>query len=337
MKSQRLLKSLHIGVGNRGLWPVRLATSERGFEAIAYCDPDAGAIAAARGIRPVPESACFNNVDIAIAETEADCAIICAPTHLHLGLVSRCVEAGLAVLVEKGMAPSWSEACQIANVVASAGAKGVVAQNYRYRAAPQAITRLLSPVADGVSIGEAHLMVYQENRVRPQPNNLTYPFASVWDMSCHHFDTMLYWFGPLETMTAQAWRAPWSAYPHPNNTSAHMVFRNGTHVHYLHTHDAARISLHVEVHGEKGAAIWTDAGLTVNERPSVNFGKSPDIAVPITNQEGEIGVLRDFHDYVCLGREPGISVKNNLEVMAMCQMMVLSIEENRTVTRGELD
>jgi predicted dehydrogenase len=155
-------------------------------------------------------------------------------------------------------------------------------------------------------------------------------------MSCHHFDLLVSWLGPAESMSAQAWGAPWSAYEHPNNTSAHIVFRNGTHVHYLHGHDAARASLLVELHGPGGATTWTEFGLSVNARPTANWQQTAVETIALEHDSGEAGVLEAFYGYLVADVEPGISARQNLEVMAICQMMVLSVEQQRPVQREEL-
>jgi predicted dehydrogenase len=334
--SKRVLRSLHIGVGNRGTWPLRYARPENGFQPVALCDPNPQALEQARAATGLAAEDCHQEVRHALEKAGADCAIICAPTHLHLPLARQCAEAGLSILMEKGMAPSWKEARELAACIEERGIKAVVAQNFRYRETERAIADLLRDASHPCHLGALSFAVYEHQRVRPNPRNLTYPYASVWDMSCHHFDTLLAWLGPLESLQAQAWGAPWSAYAHPNNTTAHLVFKEGVHVHYLHTHDAARPSLHVELHGEKGAAVWTDGGLAFSPRPQHNFGKNPDTPLPLEKGAGEPGVLDDFHRYVTEGIEPGISVRNNLEVMAACQMTVLSIEEKREVRREEL-
>ncbi len=331
-----MLRTLLVGVGGRGEWALRLAVPACGFRPVALCDVKADALDGARAATGLGESACFRDLGTALRSVEADCVILCAPTHLHRPLTEECVSAGLAVLVEKGMAPSWEEACALVRFVAGHDAKVAVAQNYRYQAAEQAIAAMVRGTDPAHPFGQPDLVIYAQPRVRPEPRHMTYPFASVWDMSCHHFDTLLSWLGPIESLTAQAWGARWSAYEHPNNTTAHLIFRNGTRVHYLHAQDAARASLRVEVHGEKGAAVLSDGVFTVNERPRKNFGENPETLVPLENDSGETGVLRDFHAWVTGRTEPGISARQNLETMAVCQMMVLSIEEGRTVRRDEL-
>lgn len=331
------LKSLHIGVGGRGNWPITLATPERGFRPAALCDLSAPALAAAREKTGLPESACYTDLGKALEASKVDCAIICAPTHLHVPLVKRCVEAGVkSVLVEKGMATSWNEARDLIQFVLAHEAKVAIAQNYRYRHGARMIRNLINNPEESQAVGTPFLVTYEELRVRPEPRNLTYPFASVWDMSCHHFDNLISWLGAVDSIQAQAWGASWSAYEHPNNTTAQLQFSNGTRVHYVHAHDAAKYSYKIEVHGEKGAAIWTDSNISVNSRPNKNFGRTPETLFPLEKDSGEAGVLEDFHRYVTEGTEPGISARNNLEVMALCEMMVRSVEQDRRVSREEL-
>jgi predicted dehydrogenase len=147
---------------------------------------------------------------------------------------------------------------------------------------------------------------------------------------------MMFWLGSVQEMTAQSWRAGFSAYQHDNNTTAHMLFENGVRVHYIHTHDAARGSLEIQVHGSRGALVLQNNQLTFNERPLEQFGTRPIVDVPREQAEGESDLLRDFHAYITQDKEPGVSVRNNLETMAACEMMVRSIQQSRICRRDEL-
>jgi predicted dehydrogenase len=334
---KKQLKVLHVGVSNRGEWPLKHCNAATGFAPAALCDVSPEALAKAREQTGLPESACFTDYEKALKKSDADCVIICAPTVLHVPLVKKAIATGLPVLVEKGMAPDWESACDLVRTAQGAGAIAAVAQNYRYFQIERTIWRAIHDPAFSAYVGPVHLVTYTHNRVRPLPRTLTYPFASVWDMSCHHFDNMMYWLGPIEEMTAQSWGAPWSAYEHDNNTTAHIVFANKTRVHYIHTHDAARLSLDIQIHGERGALFRQGDVLTFSLRPAEQFGTRPIAPVPLEEAHGESDLLRDFHAYISAGIEPGISVRNNLETMAACEMMVRSITSNRTCRRQELD
>ena len=334
------LRVLHVGVGNRGVWPLERCTSETGFVPAALCDVREAALREARERTGLPESVCYENFSEALARSgpDIDCIIICAPTIYHVPYASQAVEAGIPVLVEKGMGPDWHSARHLTQITSDRGGKVCVAQNYRYNRMERTIRRALSEPDHPAHPGAVHLVCYTQQRVRPLPRTLTYPFASVWDMSCHHFDNLAFWFGPIASMTAQSWKAQWSAYTHDNNTSAHIVFENKVRGHYIHTHDAARASLVIEIHGERGALIYSDdAGLTFNERPLEQFGSRPVLQVPLDEAHGETDLLRDFHAYITRGIEPGVSVRHNLETMAACEMMVRSITERRECFRKELN
>lgn len=340
------LKTLAVGVSGRGRWPLQKCRAETGFELVALCDLNPNALADARTLTGLPESACHTDYAQALDRSNADCVVICTPTLYHVPMLKQAVERGLPVLTEKGMAPDWETACDAVAFVRRHNGIFCVSQNYRYNALERTMHRLLHKTDDPAYVGRPFMLDFTHHRVRPEPRTLNYPFASVWDMSCHHFDDLVYWLGPVAELTAFAFAAPWSKYEHPNNTSAFMRFQSGVCVNYFHGHDSARGECRIGLHGEKGALMGcvldrtsSTGGLTelaFTARPDKQFGLSEPIAVQTTDGLGEDGVLRDFHAYITQGKEPGISGNNNLEVMAMCQMVVLSIRENRTVERAEL-
>jgi predicted dehydrogenase len=188
---QRILRVLHVGVGNRGVWPLTKCTADTGFVPTLLCDVSPANLRSARELTGLPESACFTDAARAIAHGEVDCVIGCVPTIFHVPLAKQAIAAGLPVLIEKGMAPDWPSAQDLAQAVARVGAVAAVAQNYRYGAVERTIRAALRDPTHPAHPGDVHLVLYTQNRVRPEPRTLTYPFASVWDMSCHHFDTLL--------------------------------------------------------------------------------------------------------------------------------------------------
>ncbi len=324
------------GVGGRGSWAIRYCIPENGFEIAGLCDPNADALAKAGTELGLPPERWFADLDSALAAGGLDALVICAPTRFHVPFSIAGFKAGLAVLTEKGMAPDWPAAVEVITAAKEHRAVFCVAQNYRYRAMESTITACLNGQRPGNDPGELYMVDYTEHRVRPEVRTLNFPFASVWDMSSHHFDNLIGWLGPVEAITAQAFAAPWSPYPHPNNTSAHLEFASGVRVNYFHGHDCARAEVRVAFQGKNGALIRRDGELTYNERPLEQFGRRPVTTLELEPDLNERGVLRDFHAYVTQGIEPGISGYHNLEVMALCQMLVLSVTEGRRVARAEL-
>jgi|GEM_PF-1025640 len=330
-----LLRVLHIGITGRGRWPLQHCNESTGFASTALCDLNAEALEKTRLEFGLDAASCFTDVDKAIFDAKIDCAIVCTPTIFHVPIGLKMIDAGIPVLIEKGMAPDWDSATRLVNAATGKKAVVAIAQNYRYAAMERTLWRAIHDADFPAYVGEVHQITYSEQRVRPVPNTLNYPFASVWDMSCHHFDNLQYWLGPVEEMTAFSWSAKWSAYKYDNNTSAHIVFGNGARVHYIHTHDAARILREIELHGERGALCLRDGKLWFNERPTENFGKRPLVEVPFVEAHNESDMLLDFHAYVTEGIEPGISAQNNLQTMMACEMMVRSLSQKRTLHRSE--
>ena len=342
----RILKTLAVGIQGRGRWPLEQAKPERGFEIVGLCDLDASALQKERELLGLPKSSVYTNLEEAMLNSGAEVAIICTPTVHHAPMTRQALEQGLSVLVEKGMAPNWTSAKAMVAHAEPLKSGFCVAQNYRYGGVAKTITRVLHQPNDPHHPGALHQLDYWHHRVRPVPRTLTYPHASIWDMSCHHFDNMLSWLGPARSVHAFEHRAAYSAYEHPANTIARIQFECGTWVNYFHGHDASRGELRIGLHGERGAIMGSkldetagdfgDMELSFTPRSHEQFGVCPSEIIPKEAHLGEAGVLADFHRYVCEGIEPGISGRHNLEVMALCSMVVQSIETGHTVWRKEV-
>lgn len=338
-ESPHHLRVLLVGVGNRGRWPLERCTADAGWAIAGLVDREARHLAEARALTGLAEKDCFDDFETALDEVKPEAVILCTPTVTHAKFAKVAMERAVAVLTEKGMATNWAEAVELVTFARAHRGIFAVAQNYRYDGISAVVGAALGVTGevDCPRIEEPFLVDYVQHRVRPVPGTLTYPFASVWDMSCHHFDNLLCWLGPVAEVTAHAYRASWSPYEHAGNTSALLRFANGVTVNYGHTHDAARNSLRLEVHGRNGALVVRDGRAEFSGRPAVNFGECPVRAIPVPSFCSEERMLADFRDYVTTGREPGISGYRNLETMALCEMTVRSALEKRTVKREELE
>jgi predicted dehydrogenase len=334
---KRIIRTLLVGVGNRGRWPLEHCRPEFGWEVVGLVDRDPAFLEAARQQTGLPPTACFAEVEPALESVRPEAAILCTPTVTHAPFAKLALDRGVAVLTEKGMAPTWEDARDLVSYAAERDGIFAVAQNYRYDGLSTLVSEVLQRGAGAAPrLENVFLVDYVQHRVRPVPNTLTYPFASIWDMSCHHFDNLLCWLGPVEEIEARSYRAPYSPYQHDPNTSAFLRFASGVWVNYTHTHDASRSSLRIEMHGSNGALVVRGNRAEFSERPSVNFGECPVTELPIPQLVSEARLLADFHAYVAERKEPGISGRHNLEVMAMCEMTVRSIKQGRPVRRSEL-
>jgi predicted dehydrogenase len=239
------------------------------------------------------------------------------------------------VLVEKGMAPTLADAQKLVSCAQAANRSLCVAQNYRYQSMERTVARMIADPSHRHYAGAPFLIEYTQNRQRPHPRTLDYPFASVWDMSCHHFDTLLSWLGlGFLEVNARAFGPAWSRYTFPNNTSLQIAHDSGCMVHYLHTHNAAFNEVRVRVQAERGAILVEGDQVSFCPRGDVQLQHEPVVAVSPEPHAGELGVLADFHRHCVQGEPVGISGAANLSVMALCDATCRSAESGRTVTVG---
>lgn len=329
------LRVVHIGVGGRGRWPLEVMGPDPRFESVAFVDLVPANLEQAAAIVPgVPN---FSSPEEAVVQTDADIAVICTPTRTHAPLARLCFEHGLHVLVEKGMTMDYAEAVSLVEEADRADLKFAVAQNYRYRQSEMLVSQLQEDAASPFHTGKIEIADYVHHRYRPDPRTLNYPFAMVWDMSCHHVDSLSCWLGPVKRVTALSSNPSWSQYEHDADIHAILEYASGAVCNYLLTHAAVYADWRVVLQGPRGALRLTDRELFFHPRPAEFLGGSEGILVPQGDSvRTEAAVADAFYRYVVDGVEPGISGRKNLDTLAVCELLVRSATEGRSVEIGEL-
>lgn len=306
------LRSIHVGTGGRGVWPIDVVTADPNWEPVALVDVNEAFLESAREKTGLTESACFSSIEEAAQEVEADAALICTPTETHAPFARIGFGAGLHVLVEKGMTTDFALAKQLVKDAEDSGAKFCVAQNYRYQPLQQTIKQIL----DDGTCGAPAIVDLIHHRYRPEPRTLNYLNAMIWDMSCHHFDNLNFWFGPVKTVTARTFNTPWSQYPYDSGVYAIFEYENGMVCNYGLTHCAQNSSYHLRMQMERGSLRAYDvAGIELQP----TGGGETETIEPLSLPRSEQLVLDALSDYIRDGAEPGISGRNNLQTLALCQ------------------
>lgn len=330
----RPIRVVHVGVGGRGRWPLEVLASDPRFRSVALVDVVPDNLAQARAATGLPESACFSSPDQALDAVEADALVICTPTTTHAAFCRAGFARGKHVLVEKGMTLNWHEANDLVAEAAAANVRFCVSQNYRYTAEVLTLRHLLA----GGEYGTPHVIDLLNHRYRPEPRTLNYPFAMLWDMSCHHFDSLVSLFGPVARVTAVSHNAPWSAYQHDAGVSAVLEFQSGGFCTYLLTHQATVSDYRFLVQTERGGLTWQDGSWHFLAKPDRQLGRNlPGVALDnVPAPRSEQGVVDDWHRYIMEGAEPGISGRNNLETLAVCEMAVRAATTRTPISRSDL-
>jgi predicted dehydrogenase len=337
MGSGVVLRTVHVGVGGRGRWPVELLSADPRFEPVGLVDVVAENLEWARSVTSLPESACFADVAEALRRVEADAVVVCTPTRTHASFCRAAFGAGKHVLVEKGMTLDWPEANALVGEAEKAGVKFCVSQNYRYNGE----VRTLKAALESGRYGQPHLIDLTHHRHRPEPRTLDYPGAMVWDMAVHHFDNLVALFGPVARATAATHNAPWSAYRHDAGVTALLELASGPVCSYVLTHQASVPEYRWVLQSEQGALRclaerggweWLPRGPVEQFAPA----GPPEPVPPAAPLRSEQGVVDDWLRYIEEGVEPGISGRNNLETLAACEMVLRAAGQRRAVERGEL-
>ena len=208
-------------------------------------------------------------IQTALAAVDADAVVICTPTLTHASFVRLAFAQGKHVLVEKGMTMDWEEAKPLVREAEQAGVRFCVAQNYRYFANMATIKQLLDAPEHPHHPGTVEIVDFMHHRYRPEPRTLNYPYAMVWDMSCHHVDLLAYWLGEARRVTALSYNTSWSQYAHDANIAAIVEYAGGARCHYLLTHSATISDWRIILQGERGRCVlpMCRASSSIPDRP----------------------------------------------------------------------
>ncbi|MEO5918221.1 MAG: Gfo/Idh/MocA family oxidoreductase, partial [Candidatus Limnocylindrales bacterium] len=128
------------GLGSMGRNHLRVISSRPNVRLAAVADPDAAALDAAAG---QTGASSFSEPLAMIAEAELDAVVIAAPTTTHLPLALAAIERGIAVLVEKPLAPTVDEALRITAASRATGVPVQVGHVERFNPAVRELGRLL--------------------------------------------------------------------------------------------------------------------------------------------------------------------------------------------------
>src|SRR5258706_2839531 len=338
-----ILRTIHVGVGGQGQWTVDVLGKNPKFKPVAVVDTNATAMRTAQyrleqnGHKGVPG---FSGLTGALSQVEADALIIATPTKTHAEYIRMGLAVNMHVLVEKGMTMDYEEARSLVRDADAAWVKLCVAQNYRYTACEQTISYILKKPDHPHYPGEVRMVDYVHHRYRPEPRNLDYPYAMVWDMSSHHMDSLSCWFKKAARVTARSYATPWTQYVHDGNISAFIEFENGVVCNYVLMHDATMAQWRIALQGERGALVLTNHNeLRFFPKPGQQLGSAEgeSVACDVMDYESpEMCIAEDFFRYVVEDIEPGISGRRNLRTMAMCEALVRSAKNKRPVELSEL-
>lgn len=315
------IKTIHIGVGGRGTWPLELLQHDRRWQPVALVDAEHIALETAADLAGLGREHCFSTLDAALDAVDADAVIVITPSGLHYRFVHQALVVGKHVLVEKPFVHRLDQAQHLVELASQRNLCLVVAQNYRFAAPQRTLRRLLADK----TFGPARYSSLIYHRHRPQPRTFTMPHAMLIEMSVHHFDDMRAVFGAAALdVAAHSFNPPWSAYP--GAAAVHALFRFERDLHCLYqgtftSHDD-RLEWRIEC---RDAALCWDGD--DNLYTIANGGPRQRLPLDHIITAPEQCILDAWYAYIADGLEPEISGRANLGTLAMIDTAIRSSDE----------
>lgn len=176
-----------IGIGRIGSQHAAAIASSSRVALSAIVDPNPQALASVAS----SHVATFDDLDGLLGATEIDAAVVAAPSALHVELVTRLLDAGIAVLCEK---PCGLRSADVLGLGELSARTGVALQIGYWRRFVPALSQLQSRIAAG-ELGEIAMLIAAQWDGEPPSDEFRNPASSggiVIDMGVHDLD-MVRW------------------------------------------------------------------------------------------------------------------------------------------------
>jgi len=198
-----------VGCGDVSVVHLRAIRNLAGAELVGVCDTDPGRAAAAAGQYGVPAFADHRRL---LEATRPDVVHVCTPHNQHVPVAIDCLEAGVAVLVEKPVAHTVAEADRlIAAAAGHPGAQAGICLQNRYNAASVAARELLDSGKLGAVRGGSATVLWHRDpayyRARPWRGRVSESGGGVLiNQAIHTLDLMQWLIGDVERVRGHAGR-----------------------------------------------------------------------------------------------------------------------------------
>jgi UDP-N-acetylglucosamine 3-dehydrogenase len=179
-------KGIVAGLGTMGTYHLRVLSSLPGVDVVGVVDP--GQQRRDDATRIHPGLPAFDSLESALANVEADFACLAAPVDRLPELAHQAIDAGLAVLVEKPMAPDEEEALELVRFAEEHGRLLSVGHVERFNPA----VMLLKEKLDQGQAGHVHQI--HARRLSPYPARESMLGVAL-DLATHDLDIVRYLTG----------------------------------------------------------------------------------------------------------------------------------------------
>jgi predicted dehydrogenase len=273
--------------------------------------------------------AAFGSYEAAAADPRVDALVVCTPHHLHEAHARLAAERGKAILLEKPIATTLSEADAIVGAARDAGVVLMVAENVHF--APGFVAARAHVRAG--AIGELRQIVLSARGYRRPAGWRTRRAEAggglLIDGGIHYLHLLRDWAGPVDDVVAMAPRKTFSAAEGEDSVFVMLRFRSGA---------VAALANSVAAPGlPRWQWAWltgTEGTLGVEYRGRALWlrGRSGTRARAfVRDRRGLVAQLREFVAAVREGRPPALPPESTREDLALVLAAYRSLETGAPV------
>jgi len=331
MNLDHAIETLVVGYGYWGPNIVRNVIERPEFRLAGLCERDEQRIEDFRSRNP--GAAYERDLDVALADPNLEAVAIATPPHTHHELVSKALEAGKHVLVEKPLARTAAEAADL--IALAEDSDLVLMPGHTFLYSPP-VTKIRNLIREGI-LGDIHFVTSSRmNLGKYQPDGV------VLDLAPHDLSILLHWLGkPLIEVTANGC----SIHQDGVHETAFLTlcFEGGTQANVQLSWLAPRKLRQMVVVGSNQMVQYEDTaaddpvriydrGIDFT-RPPQNFGeyrltyRSGDIVAPRIEPAEPLGLeLKDFASAILEGTTPISNARLGLEVVFGLEALERSLD-----------
>jgi len=229
---------LQVGLGVRGKQWAKVISEDKESRLVGFVSRSMDRLKSTASEIGMSRISCFDDLEQAIDETEADVLLLVTPPEVHFEQAMLGFDSGLHLLAEKPLTEDLDESVKIVKEAEKTGLKTGISMNFRYLAPSQAIReKVLSGELGKPSFSQFTYIRHRDGRrddLNDYPMSMEQPM--LLEQSVHHLDLMRYCFdSDVEWVQADTWNPDWSTYDDDSNVSVLVKLSNGMHVNYLGT------------------------------------------------------------------------------------------------------
>jgi len=329
------LRCLIVGMGGITHHMLRTLQLKRWFKLTGVMDVRRDALAKAARDYGLPDGALFETLPTALEHSDAKVAFINTPSELHYEQCKAALEAGMHVLTAKPITNNYEQAVELVELAAKRNLKLTVGQQIRYNRHYVAVRRFLQ----SGQLGQVEMVNFINAKPRHSPHNLaTMDQPALYEMSCHHFDSLLSLFPERvpQSIYCDGFRPTWSVYSGPCMINALIQFDRNLHVMYQCGFSSQADSYELRLEGTQGVLRCRGIHMS-NDAMDYEFaprgGKFAPVEIDtdIPTDDPFVPYFDIWQEYMQGGPEPSFSGRHNLAVFALLSAGIDSMEANHPI------